>query len=81
MTATLTARDDEVRWEQSFDSVPGTPVLADGLVLLGGDDGELLALDAKSGETVWWRPDSGGMLAAVDDTVYVFRGGRLLALR
>lgn len=80
-TISLTARDDGVLWERTFDGIPRTPVVADGTILMGGDEGELLALDAESGETVWERPDSGGMLAVVGDTVYVFRHGRLLALR
>lgn len=80
-TFSLTARKDEVRWEQSFDTPPGTPVVTDELVIVSGDDGELLALDAESGDVVWEWPESGRMLAVVDDTVYLFQSGRLLALR
>lgn len=80
-TFSLTARNDEVQWERSFDTFPRTPIVTDDLVLLGGDEGELLALDAESGDTVWDRPESGGMLAVVNDTIYVFRNGRLLAFR
>lgn len=80
-TVSLTARDDGVRWERTFDTPPGTPVVAGGVVLLGGEEGQLLALDAESGETLWERADAGGMLAVVEETIYVFRGSRLLALR
>lgn len=81
VTWTLTARDDEVLWEESFGTSVTSLVVADDVLYVDGEDGELLALDADTGERLWERADSGGMLAIVDDTIYVFRGTRLLALR
>lgn len=81
VTWTLTAREDEVLWEESFGTSVTSLVVADNVLYVDGEDGELLALDADTGERLWERADSGGMLAIVDDTIYVFRGARLLALR
>lgn len=81
VTWTLTAREDEVLWEESFGTSVTSLVVADNVLYVDGEDGELLALGADTGERLWERADSGGMLATVDDTIYVFRGARLLALR
>lgn len=81
VTWTLTARDGEVLWTESFGTSPGGPVVADGVVYVNGEDGDLVALDAASGAKLWERADTGGILAVVGDTVYVFRSSRLTALR
>lgn len=77
----LTASDGEELWSESFGTTPGDPVIADDVVFANGADGELIALDAETGETLWKRADAGGRIAVVGDTVYVFRSDRLLAFR
>lgn len=77
----ITARGDGVSWERSFDSPSFDPVIADDTVLLNGDDGELLALDAETGDLLWQRSDTAGFLAAVDDTVFVLYNGTVRGLR
>lgn len=75
----LRASDGETRWERSFGPPASRHAVADGTVYLEAD-GDLVALDAGTGETRWRLPGVGGEVALVGDTVYV-NGEELYALR
>lgn len=81
VTVTLTAHEDGVLWERSFDTPTSNTVVTDDAVLLDGHDGELLALDPDTGNPLRRRSDSVGFLAVVDDSIYVLRNGTVRALR
>lgn len=75
----LRATGEDARWEQSFGAPASRHAVADGTVYLEAD-GDLVALDAATGETRWRLPSMGGELALVGDTIYV-NGEELFALR
>ena len=75
--AALSAADGSVGWQTRLSTTVETkPVLANGILYVGGDDGFVYALDVSDG-TEQWRFDTGGAglsspaVAVTDGTVYV----------
>ena len=74
-----------VRWEVSLPGVAlGTPAIVGDLIFVSTDGGEIVALEASSGETLWTRnigSPSDSAPAVAGDLVYLgTRDHRLLAL-
>jgi outer membrane protein assembly factor BamB len=78
------ARTGRVRWSRRLAPTESSPLLADGVVLVGDWDGNVTALDAKTGRTHWvYRADGPvkGSLALAGGRVFVGSyGGRVYAL-
>jgi len=49
-------RAPELAWKASIGAMHTIPVLVDGLLIAGTNDGRLVALDARTGETRWDKP-------------------------
>jgi outer membrane protein assembly factor BamB len=91
----LDARTGRERWHHRFDAALGpddywdyflsSPVLVDGVLLIGGGDGHVVALDAASGR-VKWRVDVGARVrstiaAQAGTLVFGTMDGHVRALR
>ena len=50
----------ELAWKASIGAMHMTPILVDGLLIAGTNDGRLVALDARTGETRWDTALGGG---------------------
>jgi outer membrane protein assembly factor BamB len=78
------ARTGQVRWARRLAPTESSPLLADGLVFVGDWDGNVTALDAKTGRTQWvYRADGPvkGSLALDGGRVFVGSyGGHVYAL-
>ena len=77
--------DGSERWVVPFDSFANaSPAVADGLVVLGDNDGTLLGIDADDGERRWEFETDGALIsspAIASGTVYVGSGeGSLYAV-
>ncbi|HEX6868164.1 MAG TPA: PQQ-binding-like beta-propeller repeat protein, partial [Candidatus Limnocylindrales bacterium] len=70
-------------WRATVGDMHMVPVLVDGLLIVGTNDGRLVALDGHSGETRWTYRATAGIkpsLAAVDGLVYASDGSALHAV-
>ncbi|NLV12139.1 PQQ-binding-like beta-propeller repeat protein [Haloarcula argentinensis] len=72
----LNATNGEKQWHQSpsADIERSVPVIGDGMLYLGAGEGDLLALDADDGSTVWRRSlgsGSVGPVAVADGTLFL----------
>jgi outer membrane protein assembly factor BamB len=69
------------RWDHQLNGqdVRSSPVITGGSVLLGLNDGRLVALDLESGDLVWQGAKSPGLIGAIaisPDLVIAVKGGR-----
>ncbi len=69
-------------WQVDTGTALSAPVVADGTAYVGGTDGLLRALNARTGESVWTATvgETAGAPWVRDGTVYVPTGGALVAL-
>ena len=73
----------ELVWSRSASELEFSPILADGLLLVGASDGHLYALDARTGTERWRYPAIGtlgtvtGFASAADGTVVISISGGL----
>jgi len=69
----------EMAWSHDGAAVTSTPAVVDGVVYAGDWDGNLLAVDADTGEPVWSSPMEAGALspsaAVTDDSVFLAGDG------
>lgn len=74
-----------IKWKfPTGDRLVASPVFSDGVIFFGGDDGNIYAVEAKSGRQLW-KQSTGGPApstpAVVDGTLYVVSyDGKLYAL-
>ncbi|MEX2421926.1 MAG: PQQ-binding-like beta-propeller repeat protein [Actinomycetota bacterium] len=76
----LEAADGERRWSYQFNEVVirSAPVVSGSSVLLGLDDGRLVAVDVERGRLIWQSEPSPGALGAIavsSDTIVAVRAG------
>jgi len=76
----LDTADGERRWSYQFNEVVirSAPVVSGSTVLLGLDDGRLVAVDAERGRLIWQSAPSPGALGAIalsSDTIVAVRAG------
>ncbi len=67
-------------WDHQLNDqvVRSSPVVSGGAVLVGLDDGRLVALDAGSGHLVWQSPEDPGLVGAIavsGDVIVAVKGG------
>jgi outer membrane protein assembly factor BamB len=73
-------------WSRSAGELEFSPILADGLLIVGASDGHLYALDARTGEEHWRYPATGaddvvtGFASAADGVVVISIAGGLRAV-
>lgn len=76
-TAEIFVRGDEIQELWSFeceDEIRGTPIVYQGMILIGCYDHNLYALDAKTGEFMWKYATEGGITgrpAAEDGVIFI----------
>ncbi|HEX7463737.1 MAG TPA: PQQ-binding-like beta-propeller repeat protein, partial [Actinomycetota bacterium] len=76
----LNAETGSRRWDYQFNDlvIRSSPVVSGSTVLLGLDDGRLVAVDVRSGDLVWQSEPSSGLLGAIalsHQVVVAVRGG------
>jgi outer membrane protein assembly factor BamB len=77
--------DGERRWSYQFNEqvVRSSPVVSGGAVLLGLNDGRLVAVDPESGHLVWQSPATPGLvgtIAVAPEAIVAVKGGRSAGL-
>ncbi len=68
-----------MKWQKNLGVAPFAPIYADDVLYKGTYEGDLYALNAETGETIWKFPSVGNFVSAVaiaDDTVYFGSGDK-----